>query len=207
MKIVIYMNCIGNQIKKFFNEIGIECDHIVNYIEMKSGHSPDKYNDLLSNADYFIYQPFNKHHKTHIWYPVNLFRYLNDNCKKIKINYYRFKGFWEEPRYKTDYHHLKYDFDVKQNFEDSLKKLKMIDDNSDIQMFDFFVRNYKSVKLFHDCYHPTNFFIKEMCKQICQLIDINLVILFDSNIFTIDELNQNEMIIEQQIKEELNLTF
>ena len=51
------------------------------------------------------------------------------------------------------------------------------DDNSDVDMYDFFVNNYKQLHLFHDPYHPTNTFFYEIFRQLVKiLLDINLTV-------------------------------
>jgi hypothetical protein len=69
---------------------------------------------MLSNCDVFMYQPFNKP-LTHCEYDIsNMKRYLKPTCIILKINYYRFKGFWFESEYKpyNNYNNYKF-FDMK----------------------------------------------------------------------------------------------
>ena len=51
-------------------------------------------------------------------------------------------------------------------FNTEVEKFKKIDDNSDIDMFEYFLDNYKTKHLFHDPFHPTNLFFYEMFRQI-----------------------------------------
>ena len=51
-------------------------------------------------------------------------------------------------------------------FNTELNKFKIIDDNSDINMFQYFIDNYKTKHLVHDPFHPTNLFFYEMFRQI-----------------------------------------
>lgn len=201
--VIIYMNCIGEQINKMFRNVeNYRFIHIVNYIEMKSDTLPIKYSELLKSADYFIYQPFNKHHKSNPWYPTNLLSYLNHSCIKIKVNYYRFRGFWNNPTYKSNLLDDKFNniSDIINNFNSALKKLMLIDNNSDIKMYDFFISNYKTTKMFHDCFHPTNYFITEMCNQIAKKINIDIKYISEC-----DELDINKKEISDDIKITLNL--
>jgi len=198
------MNCIGKQIANFLHSMdNVNCHHIINYIEMKSDTSPTKYNEILQKCDYFIYQPMNKHHNKNLWYPKNLFQYLSAKSIKIKVGYYRFCGFWLNPKYKSDCEE-EFVIDKKtiiENFHKGINKLRLIDNDSDIKMFSFFEKNYRDTKLFHDCFHPTNFFIKEMCEQIAKIMGKSFI-----NII-LPELDINKMEINIFIKKTLNLTF
>lgn len=73
-------------------------------------------------------------------------------------------------------------------FNNELAKLKQIDDNSDVDMFGYFINNYKVKQLFHDPFHPSNLFFYEMFRQLvikldnCKLIfeDYDFIKLFDN---------------------------
>ena len=104
MNIVIYSNCHGGIIKAMFemhkftkNKFII--NHVINYENL------DKQLDLshkhmLKNCDVFLYQPFNKQH-SYSEYNINeLKQYLKPDCIILRINYYRFKGFWFESEHK-----------------------------------------------------------------------------------------------------------
>lgn len=51
-------------------------------------------------------------------------------------------------------------------FQGELYKLKVIDDNSDVKLYDYFMNNYKHKPLFHDIFHPTNLFFYEIFRQV-----------------------------------------
>jgi hypothetical protein len=53
-------------------------------------------------------------------------------------------------------------------FDESLTYFKSISDSAseELQMYDFFVENYKHKHLFHDYLHPTNLFLYEIFRRI-----------------------------------------
>jgi hypothetical protein len=104
MNIVLYSNCSGNIIKNMFDRhIYTKDKFIINYII--NYENLDKILDIshiemLKNCDFFLYQPFNQLY-THSEYDIsNLKNYLKQSCIILKINFYRFKGFWFESEYK-----------------------------------------------------------------------------------------------------------
>ena len=58
----------------------------------------------------FMYQPFNQHYTNSEYDISNLKRYLKQACVILKINYYRFKGFWFESEYKPYNNYNNYKF-------------------------------------------------------------------------------------------------
>ena len=128
----------------------------------------------------------------------------------IKLNYYRFSGFWHDTTFKPydinyfaergfpfnpqqccglhkDFENFKdisnknaiiykiHTLDIKKheiinNFNAAIEKFKIIDDNSDVNMYDFFINNYKDKLLFHDPYHPSNIFFYEVFIQLVRKI-------------------------------------
>ena len=76
-------------------------------------------------------------------------------------------------------------------FDNALANFKIIDDNSDVDMFEYFINNYKIKQLFHDPFHPTNLFFYEMFRQIIIKLD-NYELKYEDYDF-IDLLNDIEM--------------
>lgn len=78
--------------------------------------------------------------------------------------------------------------DIINNFEKGLELFKVIDNCSDVNMYDFFINNYKKYRMFHDVYHPTNIFIYESLRQLVEKIfkiklkymDMDFINKFDS---------------------------
>ena len=104
MNIVLYSNCAGGIIKHMFNKhVYTKDKFIINYIinyENLDKTLDSSHIQMLRNCDVFMYQPFNQHY-THSEYDIsNLKRYLKQTCIILKINYYRFKGFWFDSEFK-----------------------------------------------------------------------------------------------------------
>ena len=207
----MYLNCAGGVIKNMFEKHSFtkdkyKIDIVYNYENLHKTHLDENHIILLRNCDIFMYQPFNKDYIESEYDITNITKYLNKNVTILKINYYRFKGFWYDSEYKP-YHKFenymfldsnsyglhnsfqnfttsnKNEIVVKINniqisryeilsfFNNELNKFKIIDDNSDINMLDYFINNYKTKHLFHDPFHPTNLFFYEMFRQIVLKLD------------------------------------
>lgn len=209
--IVIFSNCAGNIIKNMFEKHSFTKDkyfihHITNYEHLNKETIDDSHISLLNNCDIFMYQPLNQNYTESEYDIQNIKKYLNDNTIILKINYYRFRGFWYNSQYKPYDNYNNYKFlnmnyygihdsfinfnttnkkeviDKINNiqisrdelllfFDNELAKLKKIDDNSDVDMFEYFINNYKIKQLFHDPFHPTNLFFYEMFRQIIIKLD------------------------------------
>lgn len=55
-------------------------------------------------------------------------------------------------------------------FESEIEKIKLLDEKSDVKMYNFFKLNYNDNLLFFDCFHPTNIFFYEMFRQLVKKI-------------------------------------
>ena len=51
-------------------------------------------------------------------------------------------------------------------FDCEVEKIKLLDEKSDVKMYDFFKSNYNDHLLFFDCYHPSNIFFYEIFRQL-----------------------------------------
>lgn len=210
-KIVIFSNCAGGIIKNMFENHSFTKDkyfihYILNYENLNKQNIDDSHISLLNNCDIFMYQPLNKHYTTCEYDIKNIKKYLHENTIILKINFYRFRGFWYNSEYKPydNYNNYKF-FNMKSYgihdsfinfnttnkndvidkinniqisrdelllfFDSELTKFKIIDDNSDVDMFEYFINNYKTKQLFHDPTHPTNLFFYEIFRQIIIKLD------------------------------------
>lgn len=106
INVLLYSNCAGRVIATMFKrhiytKDKFTINYIVNYQNVLDNKQLDLlHKQMLENCDIFMYQPFNKHY-THSEYDIsNLIKYLKPSCIILKLNYYRFKGFWFESEYK-----------------------------------------------------------------------------------------------------------
>jgi hypothetical protein len=203
--ILVYSNCHGEQLVKLFQTHNytknkFKMIYLNNYKNLNKENLDDDHIDLLKNCDIFIYQPFNKNFEYSEYDLPKIKLYLKQEAIIIKVNFYRFNGFWYESNYspydgnngfafitgdncgihnsfinfrgskdeikdKIDNIHFSKE-DLLENFNNDLEKFKKLDDNSDVEMYNYFINNYKEQHLFHDKYHPTNTFFYEIFKQI-----------------------------------------
>lgn len=114
MKILIYANCQGYLLSKFFESYNklYNKNFIIHYFSnynIIDKNIENKFNNILKNCDVFIYQ----HNKgnTNIKYDINL---IKDTCIKIKIVWWIFNGFWIDSTYnpykQIIYNNIKYTF-------------------------------------------------------------------------------------------------
>lgn len=204
MNVVLYSNCAGNIIQHMFNSHTYTRDkfiihYIINYEQLDKNMTAE-HKQLLESCDIFLYQPFNQHYSYSEYDIEKVKQLLKPTCLILRINYYRFKGFWFESDYKPYNEYCNYKFlDYKyyglhkdfinfvgdraqtrnkikninidrtlflEYFQSELDQLKLLDDNSDVKMYDYFITNYKHKHLFHDVFHPTNLFFYEIFRQI-----------------------------------------
>jgi len=209
--IVIFSNCAGNIIKHMFlNHTYTKNNYIIhwipNYQNLNETNMNTEHINMLNECDIFIYQPLNNMYNDSEYNITNVKTHLNNNTIILKINFYRFRGFWYNSGYKPYNSYKNYKFlemdcygihdsfinfnsvnkidviDKIDNvsiskdelllfFNNELTKFKHIDENSDVNMFDYFTNNYKNKHLFHDPFHPTNLFFYEMFRQIVLLLN------------------------------------
>lgn len=248
IKILIYSNCHGGRLHQMFGTHPLTKDrftvsYISNYIELKNETLSQDHYELISECDFFIYQPFNKTYEN-TEYDINRIRlHLKPTCIIFRINYYRFKGFWYESNVKPYTEHGYYKFldgptdfglhdsfsdgenmslsDVREKidgikldelsfatyFQDELYKLKGLDAKSDVKMYDFFLENYQTVPLFHDCFHPNSRFFYEVFRQtIDKLFQISIPVQDYIFVKEIHELTTWAQPILPAIKNRLGMT-
>lgn len=213
--IVIFSNCAGTIIMNMFKKHPFTRDRylitcLANYENLNKENITGTHKNLFKNCDIFMYQPLNQKYIESEYDITTIKKYLHDNCLILKINYYRFRGFWYNSEYKPyrcykpynrkfKFKDLKYygihdsfiNFNTENKneiidkinniqiskqelmlfFNNCLKEFKKIDDNSDVDMLEYFMNNYKIKHLFHDPFHPTNLFFYEIFRQIILKLD------------------------------------
>jgi hypothetical protein len=192
MNVLIYSNCHGGIIKEMFerneytkNKFVINLFYNYENLDKKMDLS---HKHLLETCDIFMYQPFNKQHSYSEYDISEVKKYLKPECIILKINYYRFKGFWYESEYKPYNSYKEYTFapDIKYfgihnsfiNFNgthketmDKLNNIRIDEERyvnyflEELQHFKK-IENFKSRHLFNDGFHPTNLFFYEIFRQI-----------------------------------------
>ena len=113
--IVIFSNCAGRIIKNMFEKHPFTKDkyiihHIANYENLNKQNIDHLHLSLLNNCDIFMYQPLNQEYTTSEYDITNIKKYLHDNTIILKINYYRFRGFWYNSEYKPYNNYNNYQF-------------------------------------------------------------------------------------------------
>jgi hypothetical protein len=92
-------------------------------------------------------------------------------------------------------------------FQEELEKFKDLDAKSDVKMYDFFIENYQTVPLFHDCFHPNSRFFYEVFRQtVDTLFQISIPAIDDIFVKEIYELTTWAQPILPAIKKQLGLT-
>lgn len=186
MNILLYANCHGRIYKYLFNLYfpKYNIDFIWNHPIEDNDNFKFSQEDIskFKKADLFIYQPMNKEWKsqrsTH-----NVLKLLKLNCKKIRIPFIRFNGFWLD--YNNKIINDKYNYDkLLPDWNEACKKFKSIEENSDInKIYPYFDKNYKNLKLFTDPHHPTALLFYHIFIQICNHKFINNKINFNNEIY------------------------
>jgi len=173
--IYIFANCHGNIYRDALVRAGFKgkIEHTISYENL------DRYDELknkFENADILIIQPATNYPQFSL---ENIKRILKKNCLIICIPFYRFDGFWpsDDSKELTKFssetvmffpkidsidkiqHYLTEeeagDQTIKDNFDKALSKLKEMDSESDVSLYDFFLENYKTTPLLRDPYHWT----------------------------------------------------
>lgn len=196
--ILILMNCHGEEIHNYLNNIPEIFENFkIKFISTYSNLNNSSILSEISNCNILITNNVKNYELLNF---SNIIKYVKPICIVIKIEWIRFNGFWpltftshilfnydESTISSNNYEdYLNYQIDknlIINNFNESLKKLKILDNDSDIKFYDFFLENYKYQQLFRDHNHLSHFFFKHVMKQIIVKIDKNI------NLECIDKIN------------------
>ena len=168
--IVIFSNCAGYIIKNMFETHSFTKEkyiihYIVNYSNLNKENIDDFHLNLLNNCDIFMYQPLNQNYTESEYDISNIKKYLKEDTIILKVNYYRFRGFWYNSEYKPYSNYNNYQFlnikyygihDSFTNFN-TTNKNDIIDKINNIQIsrdelllfFDNELANFKIIKHFN----------------------------------------------------------
>lgn len=92
---------------------------------------------------------------------------------------------------------------IREKFEWYLNRIRKREENGDIKIVKFIIEHYQNEKIFYDVGHPTNFVIKEICRQILEKLTMNFAL--ENNIF--ECMDGYEDLILPCVKEALHLAY
>lgn len=115
------------------NEFNV--NHIINYQHQSTAILSKDDVAILKKCDTFIYQPMNNSCDFSEYNIDYMKTRLKPECIIIRVNYYRFHGFWYECDYKPYIEHLKYSFNPIAGIYNEIKNL--IDKTDKYQIINF----------------------------------------------------------------------
>jgi hypothetical protein len=191
-QIWLVLNCYGLEIMAYFNNIpeirdNYKVDLILNYENLNN----DSVFYKIKDADYLIMNNVKNYENLK---PSTLKLYVKDTCRIIVTEFLRFSGFhplknlnsknnmlsiYDESFEKSNTYdeYINYQIDKKliiDNFNDSVEKLKLLDEQSDLKFFDFFMKNYKTKLLIRDKHHCTEIFMKHIVICLLDKMEIHV---------------------------------
>ena len=99
MHIILYLNCHGREIKRYFNKYYNKFNviHVATYEHINKygiNNIPTDIIKIFNEANILIYHPVSDKHGK--WRFKNILSYCNCDTKKLMIPYYRFHGYFYE---------------------------------------------------------------------------------------------------------------
>lgn len=99
MNIILYLNCHGTEIKRYFNKYYNKFNviHVSTYSNINTygiNNIPKEIIEKFNEANILIYHPVSDKHGK--WHFKNILEYCNCDTKKLMIPYYRFYGYFYE---------------------------------------------------------------------------------------------------------------
>jgi hypothetical protein len=216
--IVNYMNLNNKKISEDHLKLILECDiFIYQFFNNKFDSEYDSTNIIKLLKSKCIVKKINYYRFSGFWYEntCNPFYEYEKWTFNKQSGYGIHKDFVNfesdnivEITKKIDSIKISSDFD--KYFEEQLNNFKLLDNNSDVKMYDYFIQNYKKYHLFHDLYHPTNLFFYEMFRQLILSLFNNLLTTDDNKLLCLlisEELTNWATPILPAIKTHLNLNI
>jgi hypothetical protein len=211
-KILFIFNCHGGQIRKQIEHLPFLFDEIIIYNYLLEGYPKDTLiyydeNDLekIKNADILIVQNVKNLRGKEFIGLDHIKTIVKSESKIIKIPHYTFIGYFLsfDNNEKIDVNIYGTEEEIKTNFENSLEKIKILDEISDIKCYNFIKENYKKYRLFHSKIYPTYHLFHFIAQEICKILGL------ESNIQKkySNYANPNNQIIFPNVQKYLELEF
>ena len=196
-ELLILMNCLGEEIIHYLSRVpeitqNFSLKLISTYTNLDN---PGILTDVRT-CDILIMNNIKSYE--HMTYE-RIKKEVKPTCKICRIEFIRFNGYYPTLPYTFHSNSLAvYDnstesasFDdytnyfiapdtIVSNFNESLVKLRELDELSDIKFYDFFVSHHKEHALFRDNHHLTAFFIKYIVKQVLLYFDMETSVNIDA---------------------------
>ena len=187
---VIFSNCHGLVIAELLRTVP-EFNSVFNiYLILGYLHMKDEYKCLLNediknrisilmkNCDLFLYQKAYKHHDFFSTYDDNenaLQKLAKPECKMIVLTNVQNSGLWSLhfPKDTTD--------DILMGkFTESCEIFKQKDLLSDTPVYEYFINNFKLIKLFIDRAHPSIHIFIKIVEKVLEKLHVKNDIIFDT---------------------------
>jgi len=190
---ILFTNCHGEKyIKMFERDSDIKKFFDINYIvSYQSLNNYSLYKSSFEKADVLIINNIKNYNDFTI---SNLKKILKKECLLIILPFVRFEGYWIPEHYKklkyigdnsvSFFPNIDFCFNIKKylnikvneteylNFYNQcLDKLKIIENESDIKFYDFFINNHLEYPMFRDNYHPTLNMLEYIGSEIMKIIN------------------------------------
>lgn len=196
---VIFFNCHGGEIYKqlkssenFNNIYDVKYialyDYLPTHIYSKNDDLIYEHKKLISNADLIISQYIKKKDR-HIITQEYIKTLVKNNSKIILIPHYTFSGYnynWDivndknfdiskTKEYLENYIDNLFkdeEKEIKENLDNELENIKILDTFSDIKCYDFVKENYNKKQLFYSRSYPTYMFFNYISQEILRMLEI-----------------------------------
>jgi hypothetical protein len=211
-KLLFIFNCHGGQIRKQLEHLPFLFDEIIIYNYLLEGYIKNTQlyydnNDLekIKNADILIVQNVKNLRGKEFIGLDHIKTIVKPESIIIKIPHYTFIGYFLSFNNNENIEANTYgsEYEIKRNFEDSLEKIKILDEISDIKCYDFIKDNFKKYRLFHSKIYPTYHLFHFIAQEICKILRFNSKI----NKKYSNYANPNNQIIFPNVKKYLELEF
>jgi len=120
---------------------------------------------ILLRFNYYRFKGFwfESSHKPYDCY--DLYKFATDKYSGIHNSFINFNGDKTEMIEKINNIHINEDRFL-EYFKEELENFELIDTNSDVKMYEYFIKNYENRTLFNDGWHPTTLFFYEIFRQL-----------------------------------------